>query len=183
MTSIYDIVSSINVSLIKLFEACSLVGGQVNGIAETTVRDEAILPELNGEHVGIDDIYPARVYHKLSTLVSAIKPNTGYGREQLGEQVNTYTLGLIVFLNRARTQLYPDELLLYMQANFPRLVKLRPFNSVTIKFIGATLDSRLVYATEYGNTVQYRLQPNQYLFRVNYTVEAVFDPRCYEKCP
>ena len=181
MNSIYDSVKVINAELEKIFNSCKIAGGEINGIAETVVQDDKIMPVVDERYVGIDDVYPARFYHRLAGLASSIKPNTGTGRSA-GLQLNQYTCGMVIFLDRNKTGLYPDELMLIVQANFPEQLSRNEFGTATAKFTGGVLDSRAVYQQEYGN-MKYRLKEGQYLFRINYLVETVFDKRCFQKCP
>lgn len=182
MNSIYDIVASINTSIADLFESCKLAGAEINGVAETVKRETETFPEINERYVGVDDVFPARVYHKISSFSTGVKPGTGTGRS-VGFIVNTYSMGIVVFLDGPKSGLYPDELIMRIQASFPDVVRFTGFEAVNIRFSGAVLDSRIVYATEYANMDTYRLKAEQYLFRINYNVEMVFDKDCFKKCP
>lgn len=181
MRSINDIVLLLNDSLTDLFSAKRLSGSGLYGIAELVKRDADTLPEIDGKYVGIDDKHPAIIYHRLSSLNSLIKPSTGYGRN-VGDQANNYGLSMVVFLDREKTGLYSDELLLLIQANFPERITLDPYKSVVMTFGSSVLDGSQVYFQEYKSET-YRLKPNQYLFKINYTVEAVFSKNCFKKCP
>lgn len=181
MPSIHNIVLLLNDSLSGLFSSKRLSGSVLYGIAESVKRNTETLPELDEKYVGIDDIHPVIIYHKLNAMTSSIKPATGYGRS-VGDQANNYSLSAVVFLDRGKTNLYPDELLLMVQANFPEQVRLSPYKSIRTSFGSVLLSSSQSYQQEYTSDT-YRLKSNQYLFKINYTVEVVFSKNCFDKCP
>jgi hypothetical protein len=177
MHSIRDIVVELNSSLTWL-----PAGSEANGIAELLLRDEVTIPVINECYVGIDDIYPVRIYHRLNSMNSSIKAKTGYGREA-GDYVNTYQLSMAVFLDRPKSRMYPDEFLLVTQANFPERLSLEPYSSIVTNFGSAVFDSQLVYRQEYINSDTYRLKEDQFFFKINYSIETTFSKGCFKKCP
>lgn len=181
MRSINDIVLLLNDSLEELFSSTCLSGSALYGIAESVKRNTDTLPELDEKYVGIDDVHPAIIYHRLNDMRSGVKPNTGYGRS-VGDFSNVYGLSMVVFLDRKKTGLYSDELLLLIQANFPERLVLSPYKMILVSFGSVLLNSSQAYQQEYTSDT-YRLKANQYLFKINYTVEAVFAKDCFNKCP
>ncbi len=181
MPSIHDIALSLNDSLKDLFSTKRLSGSVLHGIAESVKRKEDTLPGIDGKYVGIDDIHPVIIYHRLNDMRSSIKANTGYGRN-VGDFANAYGLSMVVFVDRNKTGLYPDELLLLIQANFPERLSLNPYKAIVVSFGSTVLNSSQVYQQEYTSDT-YRLKSDQYLFKINYTVEAVFSKDCFSKCP
>jgi hypothetical protein len=181
MPSVHNIALLLNESLNGLFSAKRLSGSALYGIAESVNRNEHMLPEINSIYVGVDDIHPAIIYHRLNDMRSSIKPNTGYGRDA-GDYSNVYGLSMVVFLDRKKTGLYPDELLLLIQANFPERLALSPYKMIVVSFGSTLLNSSQVYSQEYAIDT-YRLKADQYLFKINYTIEAVFSKNCFDKCP
>jgi hypothetical protein len=177
MLSIHDIVLEINSSLIWLPP-----GSEANGIAELLLRDDVTIPQINDRYVGIDDVYPIRIYHRLNSMVSSIRARTGYGRE-VGDHVNTYQLSMVVFLDKPKSCLYPDEFLLVAQANFPERISLEPYKSIVTAFGSAVFDSQLVYRQEYVASETYRLKEDQFFFKINYSIETTFSKGCFKQCP
>jgi len=177
MHSIRDIVLELNSSLTWL-----PAGSEANGIAELLLRDDATIPVINEKYVGIDDVYPVRIYHRLNSMSSAIKAKTGYGRES-GDHVNTYQLSMVVFIDRRKSRMYPDEFLLVLQANFPERLLLEPYSSIVTNFGSAVFDSQLVYRQEYVASETYRLKEDQFFFKINYSIETTFSKGCFKKCP
>lgn len=180
MNSIYDIVKLINVDLEDLFKSKNLIGSMLYGIAESVITDDGFVPVIGEKYVGVDDTHPLSLYHRLASLSSTIKPNSGVGRNE-GLTVNTYSLGMILFLDQRKTKLYPDEMMMLLQANFPERFKLENAQQVIVRFSGAVLDSKVVHSQEYSGN-EYRLKENQFLFRINYSVEMTFDKNCFKKC-
>jgi hypothetical protein len=177
MHSIHDIVLELNSSLTWL-----PAGSESNGIADLLLRDDVTIPAIGEKYVGIDDIYPVRIYHRLNSMSSAIKARTGYGRE-VGDHMNTYQLSMVVFLDRPKSRLYPDEFLLVLQANFPERISMEPYSSIVTNFGSAVFDSQLVYRQEYVVSDTYRLKEDQYFFKINYSIETTFSKGCFKKCP
>jgi hypothetical protein len=174
--SIRDIINSLN----KLVELPK--GSEVNGIAELVPRDESTLPEIDGKYVGIDDIYPVRIYHRVLSMSSKIDVKGGYGNA-VGDVVNTYSITMVVFLQHERANLYPDELILFIQANMPDRVKMPPYRDIKITVTGANLDSQSNWTQEYRTGTDYRLKSNQFLFKINYNIETTFSKGCFKECP
>lgn len=177
MHSVRDIVMQLNSSLTWL-----PAGYEANGIAELLLRDDVTIPVINDRYVGIDDVYPVRIYHRLNSMSSTIKPGTGMGRV-VGDQANTYQLSMVVFLDRPKANMYPDEFLLYLQVNFPERMALEPYKSIVMLFGSAVFDSQLVYRQEYVASDTYRLKEDQFFFKINYSIETTFSKGCFKKCP
>jgi hypothetical protein len=177
MHSIRDIVNALNSSLTWLPS-----GSEANGIAELLLREDVTIPVINDRYVGIDDVYPARIYHRLNSLNSSIKAGTGVGRS-VGDNVNTYQLSMVVFLDKPKAHMYPDEFLLFAQANTPERLTIEPYKSVVIAFGSAAFDSLSVYRQEYISSDTYRLKEDQFFFKINYSIETTFSKGCFKRCP
>lgn len=176
MYSIRDIISSLN-ELIELPK-----GSEVNGVAELVPRDDQTIPEIDGKFVGVDDMFPVRIYHRLISVSSRVVPGTGYGNE-VGFISNTYPIAMVVFLQHERAKLYPDELLLFIQSNMPDRLKGYPYNDIRVTFTGANLDSQSNWTQEYRSGIDYRLKSDQFLFKINYSIETTFSKGCFSECP
>lgn len=177
MHSVRDIVQALNSSLTWL-----PAGSEANGVAELLLREDVTIPVINGEYVGIDDLYPVRIYHRLNSLNSSVKAGTGVGRS-VGDSVNTYQLSMVVFLDQPKANMYPDEFLLFAQAHTPERITVEPYKSVIITFGSAAFDSLSVYRQEYVASDTYRLKEDQFFFKINYSIETTFSKGCFKKCP
>lgn len=178
MHSIHDIVHILN-------RAINVPLSDVHGIAQTVLKGEEKIPALvkkdgTGVYVGIDDQYGVRIYHKLNSLTTTVKAREGYGRSA-GTQINTYSLSMIVFLNRKRVSMYPDELLALLQSQLPEAIKLEPYDHVRTWFNNIILNDLQVWNQEYLSDT-YRLLPEYSLFQINYTVEVAFKKGCFNNC-
>jgi hypothetical protein len=178
MHSIRDIISSLNDSICGLLPS----GSELNGVAELVPRDDLTIPEIDGKFVGIDDRFPVRIYHRLNSVNSKISPGTGIGRSA-GDQENTYSVSMVVFLQKERAKLYPDELLLIIQAGLPERLQENPYKSIVITFNGAQMDSQSNWKQEYAGGTEYKLKSDQFLFRINYSIETTFSKGCFKQCP
>lgn len=177
MHSVRDIVNEINKSFNWLPS-----GSEVNGVAELILRDDVTIPVISERYVGIDDTYPVRLYHRLNSMTSSIKAGTGAGRSA-GDQVNLFQLSLVVFLDKPKSKMYPDELLLITQATMPERLMLVPFKSIVTNFVSSNLDSLLVYRQEYVSSDTYKLKEDQFFFKINYSIETTFSKGCFKACP
>jgi hypothetical protein len=177
MHSIRDIVIELNKSLTWLPS-----GSEANGVAELLLRDEVTIPMINERYVGIDDVYPVRIYHRLNAMTSVIKPGTGIGRSA-GDQSNTYQLSMVVFLDKPKSKMYPDEFLLLTQANTPERLSINPYKSIVTTFTSSAFDSLSVYKQEYISSDTYRLKEDQFFFKINYSIETTFSKGCFKTCP
>lgn len=175
-SSIHNIVTTINSSLSGLVK-----GGVWHGVASNATRNGITQPVVDEKYAGADDKFPVVAYHKLGSLTSRSVEGNGYGRDA-GTQTNVYTNSLVVFLNRTKCKLYPDELLLHIQANLPEQVAMEPYTRIYLTITNTQLDSETVYAQEYVKS-KFELKANQYLFRINYTVETTFKKGCFKTCP
>lgn len=178
MNSIRDIISSLNESICEILPK----GSEVNGLAELVPMEEITLPEIDGKFVGIDDKYPIRIYHRLNSVLSRLVTKTSYG-ESAGDYSNNYQVSMVIFLQHERAKLYPDESLLLIQANFPDFIKMAPYKKIIITFSGAGLDSQTNWIQEYKSGTDYKLKSDQFLFKINYSIETIFSKGCFKECP
>lgn len=177
MHSIRDIISELNSSFTWLPS-----GSEVNGVAELLLRDDVTIPVIGEKYVGIDDVYPVRVYHRVLSMASSIRPGTGMGRS-VGDQVNIFQVTMVVFLDKRKANMYPDEFLVHAQANMPERLTLQPYKSIVTTFTGALFDSQQVYKQEYVSSETYKLKEDQFFFKVNYSIETTFSKGCFKTCP
>lgn len=177
MHSVRDIVYEINKSFNWLPS-----GSEVNGVAELLLREDVTIPVISERYVGIDDVYPVRIYHRLNSMTSSIKAGTGTGRS-VGDQVNLFQLSMVIFLDKPKSKLYPDEFLLHVQANTPERLTIVPYKSVLTNFGSAVFDSLLVYRQEYVSSDTYKLKEDQFFFKINYSIETTFSKGCFKTCP
>lgn len=181
-----NFIISINKELITLVEAFK--DADLHGLAQTVSKEQGFLPALvnhegEGEFVGIDNDKSIIVYHKNSMLQSAMKNRTGVG-DSRGDIVNTYYCAMVVYINRAKAHLLPDELFLYIQANFPETLKVLPYKDIVLRIQNVVLNSQAVLVQEYGDAESsVSLGPEDSLMAINYTIEATFERKCFKKCP
>lgn len=168
-----------------------ITGMKVFGLAQPIVRtvgnQEELLPgvvDIKGEvtYVGIDDTDPVRLYHKNAGVVTAFSgAQKGYG-DNFNDIVNTYQMALIVFVNKKRTKLYPEELFLFLQSNLLDEIKVEPYKRVLIRTTNVILNSQQVFKAEYAGP-EFRLPEHLSLFQINYVIESTFEKECFAKCP
>lgn len=177
---ISSVIDEINKGFKKLFE--TVAGVKIYGLAQTMLKEGKLIPtiiSLTGkeQYAGVDDAHPVIIYHKSNSIQTAIK--AGGKGDDPGPLVNTYSNSLIVYLNRKRLKLLPDELYLYLQAAMPSGFSMPPFE-IVIRQTTVILNSQQVWASEYQR--DFTLPPEANLFAVNYTVESSFKKNCFDKC-
>lgn len=165
------------------------VHGKVYGLANSIVRirkDLSIemLPGIinkDGEvfYVGLDDVEPFIMYHKSGSITPISKAK---GTGNTDDIVNSYNNSVIVYNDRKRTGMLPDEIVLFLQSVFPEMIRMEPYKTVSVRFSSVVLSDQAVFASEYQNT-EFKLPPGKNLIQVNYIIESVFRKGCFEKCP
>jgi len=171
MRSIVDIVAFINSRL------CNVIPGmKLYNIAQIVSREAATVPVVDEKDAAFDDTHPAQIYHKINGLTMATTA-TGFGRDN--NLLYTYQMSMIVFLNKRHIR--PEDFPIIAQGNIPQRFTTENTQSVSIKFLSAILNDQQVFAQEYRSP--FRLGTNQRLFQINYSLEVVYKPGCFEKCP
>jgi hypothetical protein len=181
-------ISGINEQIGSLFQKWP--GCKIHGLAQSVTRESGTKPETlpalvddkgEGQFVGMDDKHPVIIYHKAGSVASSVKPNSNYG-DSSGDIVNTYSMTMIVFIDRKKISQAPDDIVQLLQTSISDRLKIKNFKSVIIRIQNIILNTQQVFAGEYQNT-QYKIKPSQSLFAINYQIESTFDKRCFAKCP
>lgn len=130
-------------------KSLDIKGIKLYGIAEPITRTKGdaieVIPGIVGndgeiKYVGPDDIEKGIIYHKhnaIGTKFSAIK---GFG-DNPGEFVNAYSMSMIVYINREKLKVRPDEFFLFIQAVIPYQIKMSPYSKI-LSLIRLNLYSR-----------------------------------------
>lgn len=168
-----------------------VTGIKVFGIAQPVIRtnssgEDELIPgvvDRDGEitYVGIDDVDPVRIYHRIAGMQVTRSTAQGHGDAE-SDVINIYQMAMIVYINHKRTKLLPEELFLYLQANMPDGIKSSPYKEIRVRIANVITNSQVVFRAEYGAS-EYKLPAEQSLFQVNYTIETRFKKDCFEKCP
>lgn len=164
---------------------------KVYGLAQSVVRtrndeEENSIELLPGivEHagdiryVGLDDEYKLQIYHKLISITAGKKA----GRGSTDDLYNIYNCCMIVFNDRNKTRLRADEVFLIIQSNFPDVIALAPYRTISAMIKNVILDDQGVFESEYKGT-EFDLPAHQNLFQINYTIESTFSKACFDTCP
>lgn len=179
-----EIIECINGQIKQVFETYT---GSVlyDGLAVNVPRGKDNMPAIvnrkgEAKYVGVDDLSPLTLYHKSSGIQISQQPSASFG-DTLFWQVYTYQNVMIIFLDRKKACVMPDELVLQLQAHLLDKIKVPNYKSVIVKLGAVNLNSAQIFGQEYpGAENKMRLEQN--IFQIAYTVEAVFDPNCLPKC-
>lgn len=167
-------------------------GIKLYGVAQSMDRNSGTVAETlpavinkSGEavYVGFDDVYPAILYHKNSAISFSrgTGNSSGYG-DQNGYVIATYTMAMYLYLDHKRTNLLPDEAVLYIRANFADLLRMDPYQRITPNITSVILNSAAVLRSEYAGS-DFLIPLGRSLTQINYTIESVYKNDCFEKCP
>jgi len=178
-------IGEINKSLSGIFQ-----GLKTYGLAQTAYRQSGDQQErfpqvvdLDGEgkYVGIDDTESVIVYHRITGLTTGRTNRQGYG-DGHSDLINTYQMAMVVFHDQKKTKMFPEELFLFLQANFPEEIKSDPYKNIFIRTTTVNLNSQQIFSAEYAGTTFF-LPAEKSLFQINYTIESTFKKDCFAKCP
>lgn len=198
MAYLKNIVDFINDGLnIGLLNKKEFVNKLVIGIAQSMPKKNEdrggveLLPSYvdnngEGQYVGPDDAYDYMGYHKVnSIMVGMTNVNKGFGDER-GYRANVVKMSYIVFGRRDRLQMSNEELAFYLQLNFPEAAGKERLKQLQLKmcniYVNDIVLNDLQVFNEEFQVIEYFLKPEQFLFKVNYTIESAFDKKCFTTC-
>jgi len=165
------------------------------GIAQTMPRITSggvieLLPcyvDNNGniEYVGPEDYEDLIIYHRVNSIVNG-KANLPSFGDIHQTDAHIASMSMVVFGRRDHLKLSNDELSIIIQAGMPeaatrQLIQAMNFMACNINVKDIILNDLLVFREEYENIV-YFLKPEQFLFKVNYTIESAFLKKCFINC-
>jgi hypothetical protein len=137
------------------------------------------------QYVGPDDDYDLIIYHRLNRIAVSKANLKSFGdTRQL--DANSAQMSLVVFGLRNKLKLSNDELAVRIQANFPQaatkaLLTEMTFQACNININDIILNDLQVFQEEFQN-IGFFLKPDQFLFKVNYTIESAFLKECFKTC-
>lgn len=192
MPILNDIVQQINEGLTSTLFSQSkrFSGSKLYGICEQAVktgRQKEEFPSIvdlagDGKYVGIDDKQNLIIYHRKQNLsISDDTVNKGYGDNPAGS-INTYSMVMVVYMNRKKLNMEADELVVYLQKHFPYTLENKNFTYLSASIDSVILNTQQVFRTEYTN-VNYFMKPEHALIAISYTIEGKPNLACFNRCP
>ena len=168
---------------------------KIIGIAQAMPRKEKndiqLLPSYvdnngEGQYVGVDDDYSLIIYHKVNSVTVGKTASGGRYGDGTGYDAHVAKMSMVVFGRRDRLELTNDELAIYLQANVPDavdapLLKALQFKVANININDIVLNDLQVFQEEYQGFT-YFLKPEQFLFKLNYSIESAFLKKCFANC-
>lgn len=125
----------------------------------------------------IDTTRPIMIYHKLLGITSQVMARSGFG-DAKGDVLNVYNMQLVVYFGRDKLPLSLEDLYIQLNHYIPEeLAPVNPYKRISIKQSGLNANTMQVFNGEYKNVV-YRLRPNDVLFTINYSIEAIINKSC-----
>lgn len=137
------------------------------------------------QYVGPDDEFDYIGYHRVNS-VTVGKANLNKYGDARGINANVVKMSYVVFGRRDQLKLTNDELSFYLQINFPEaadsnMLKQLQLRACNINITDIILNDLQVFTEEFQR-IDFFLKPEQYLLKVNYTIESAFDRRCFNIC-
>lgn len=185
------IVDSINTTIKSNLNQERFQKGVYYGLSKSVlIKDEnsegnnRLIPMIyvNGEkRVSVDDSFPLNLYHRcisLSQVIAPIQVQFGDGYDTI---VETAIMAAIVFGDSEIINLCQEDLASIITSAFPSTMTISDISKVIVRTTTVNNDSFSVYNQEYKST-EYPLNPEDYYFSINYTVETTFDKSCVDKC-
>lgn len=185
---ILEVIDRLNIGFKSLFE--KYPDAKFYGLTQPIARIDGDRTEVfpgvitpNGEiqYVGIDDIYSAILYHKNISISSTLNRRSGFG-DSMGNWTTVFNNSLIIYVNRKRICAMPDDLIFFIQSNFPDEIKIEPFKKIDILFQSVILNTAQVYENEYQDVQEKVLDPSKSMMAINYSIEATFSKNCFSEC-
>lgn len=173
-------------------QICGIVkGARVYGLASTMIRTSntanqnqsipaTVTKDGEGNFVGIDDTFPMQLYHRLNSVASSLVAKSGFG-DNAGDYRNVFNCSMIVYLNRKKTDMFPDDLFLRIQNEVESPVAMENFRNIAIVFAAMNLNETAIFAAEYSNT-DFKISTDSNLFSITYTIEAIYQKNCLKLC-
>lgn len=192
MSFIKPIVQTINQQLnAKLLSDNKYADKWIIGIAQSlpVYADKALqlIPSYvdnNGEsiYVGPDDTYDYIAYHRVNSWTPTKANLKSYG-DTKAVDANIVRMSYVVFGRRDRLQMSNDELAFLIQMNFNESVDKTLLDSLQLKTCNINitdiiLNDLQVFKEEFQG-VEFFLKPEQFLFKINYTIESAFIKKCF----
>ncbi len=196
MPYLKHIVKYINEELIKgLFHEPCFDNKKIICIAQSLPRRNGDNIELvpsyvnekgEAQYVGPEDDYDLIFYHRINGITVGKAGNfKGYGDDRQVD-ANIARISMVVFGRRDKLKLTNDELAIHIQANIPEaatkdLLGQLQFFAGNINITDIILNDLQVFNEEFQGFTFF-LKPEQFLFKVNYTIESAFLKKCFKKC-
>jgi hypothetical protein len=168
----------------KYFEIADIV----KDVKEDVEIFYPVIIDNDGEctSVIVDDTYPLQIYHRILSLSNEVYATDNYGDEN---QVlkETAKMSMVIISDRHVIQMSSEDLLSLIAVNLPG--KLTGLQLLTNNLISANIyadgdciiDNEEVYNREY-NLGEYLLKPSSMMYALSYTIETVFDKKCFPNC-
>jgi hypothetical protein len=194
MPKLKEIVSIINTNLeTDVFNTSRFQGGKYYDIVKLVseqIKDNVITRpceiDNDGECTDViyDDTYPLQLYHRIMTLNYETVPED-YGDGNLMKE--TATMSLVFISDRYKIQMESENLMALIAVNMIEKLSQTDLNTYNLYSCSiypsgeSVIDNETIYNREYQN-VEYLLKPNSIMHALTYTIETVYNKKCYLPC-
>lgn len=195
MSYLATIIDYINDQLVtEVLSNAKYENKQINGLCQLLPRalgnDKIeIIPSYVSEsgeavYVGPDDDYSLMIYHRVNTITVGKANLSTYGDNRQMD-ANIARMSMVVFGVRNELQMTNDELAVIIQASTPQaatreVLTTLDFRACNININEIILNDMQVFSEEYQNSVSFFLKPEQFLFKINYSIESTFLKGCFK---
>lgn len=184
-----EAVAEINTALqSRVFASKRFQKGSFDGIAELVKDKEGQtrpgLIEEDGKvsYVGIDDIKPFQVYHRVISSVPEYDAEGSFGDPEGLKQVTNMLM--VIMGDRFRLKLTREDIMAGIAAGLP--LEITTLNTLNIKSCNIVpgqfnTDREAVYREEF-NTEKVLLKTNTIMFSFSYQIVTFIDQSCFDLC-
>jgi hypothetical protein len=129
-----------------------------------------------------DDSYDLIIYHRVNGILVSKSQMQSFGDDRKAD-VNTARMCLVAFGRRDRLRMTNDELAILLQASMPdalpkQLQQDLQFNTGLISINDIILNDPQAFQEEFPS-MDYFLKPDQFLLKINYSIESSFLKGCF----
>jgi hypothetical protein len=162
--------------------------GQFFGLCKQLKKDsgdsiEPVIYSISGHEIDpfVNDTYPFQIYHRiLNTTYAFNKFEFGDGNDIITE---TTTMAAVVFAITDEVKETESDLAFLIATGLSSNLSLSDLDGIkiaraTITPVSANLNSEAVFKQEYGGDIEYKLNPKDIYFSINYTIVTEADKNC-----
>ncbi|HQU40709.1 MAG TPA: hypothetical protein PLI89_12640 [Chitinophagales bacterium] len=188
MQYLKQLVSHYNLAIQATLDDPRFEGSSFHGLVNYVEREGLVVPVLTdnydvNQYVGVDDTQPIIIYHAAGNIAYADVPARSFGDEIVKRE--TDSMRAIVYANRAKVRMTPEEVEAAIISSFPIISKADrieyKLKTVIFRPVSSNLNPRSVWAQEYPGQ-DFALPPNGILISINYAIESTYNISCFSLC-
>ncbi|MBX7227830.1 MAG: hypothetical protein K1X55_17475 [Chitinophagales bacterium] len=185
------VISFINQALEEGLEGRRFQNKKIHGLATRMPRIDGarveIIPvvlddDFEGHYVGMDDDFDLIMYHTISNTVVKKSLNKGFGDAD-ANIVNATDVSLVIYGKASTLCVSADGMGFIIQGILPDKfnAKIDGVSFVDIQVKSIKTDTLVILQEEFQG-FNFKIGPENFLVKINYTIESTFSKRCFNTC-